>query len=114
MREVVERGPQALQNGSGSGGAAHPLGDLVADVGGRKVREDERVCAASDLRLRRLLRRDGLYDRHVELEIAVDDETRQTLAQELGRFAHDPDRRVVRTGMCAEAQHRHAPGLPGA
>ena len=47
--EVVDRRVQTLQDGAVRGVAAETLGDLVADVAGLDLREDEGVGIAGDL-----------------------------------------------------------------
>src|SRR5699024_9902348 len=44
--QVVDRGGQTLQQGTECVGSAEALGDLVADVAGREVGEDEHVRMA--------------------------------------------------------------------
>ena len=74
--EVVDGGVQALQDGAVSGEAAQTLGDLIADVAGLDLREDEGVGVTGDLGAGELLLTDHGGDGGVELHLAVDGQLR--------------------------------------
>src|SRR5699024_4337502 len=68
--QVVDRGGQPLQQRPEGVGPAEALGDLVADVAGGEVGEDEHVRMAGDNGSRGLRLRHGFDDGRVELEFA--------------------------------------------
>ena len=61
--------------------ARDPLHQLVADVAGVEVREDEHVRLARHRAARRLARRDRRHERGVELQLAVRDEVGRARAR---------------------------------
>ena len=67
--------------GSDGFGAAEPLHELVADVAGREVGEDEDVGIALDTRVRVVLLRDLLDDSRVNVHLTVDNQVRPLLAR---------------------------------
>src|SRR5699024_1275595 len=70
--QVVDRRGQTLQQGTECVGSAEALGDLVADVAGGQIREDEHVRMPGDRGFGAFRLRHGFDDGRVELELAVD------------------------------------------
>ena len=70
--QVIDGRGQALQDGAVSVGAGEALDQLVADVAGLEVGEDQDVGVAGNLGLRSLEVCHGLDERGVKLQVAVD------------------------------------------
>ena len=83
--------------------------ELVGDVAGVEVREDEHVRAPGDgAQFFELLRGDGGAERRVGLQFAVDRERWRALARERERTHHLVDVRVRSTPLGRERQQRDA------
>jgi hypothetical protein len=95
--EVVDGGVQALQDGAVGSEAAQALGDLIADVAGLDLREDEGVGIARDLGAGELQLADHRGDGGVELHLAVDGELGIELLALLGGVRAQVDGRPCRS-----------------
>ncbi len=108
-REIAHRSRESLQDRADGGRAAEVLGQLVGDVAGVEVREDEHVRAPGDgAQFFQLLRGDGGAERRVGLQLAVDRERWRALARDRERTHHLVDVRVRSTPLGRERQQRDA------
>ena len=77
-----------MQDRADGGGAADPLGDLVADIGGLKTGEYEHIGLAAERRCRRFRDADMGHEGGVELDLAVDQQIRPGGFHDGGRVHH--------------------------
>ena len=92
-------------------GATQSLGDLVSDVAGVEVGEDEHVRMASNGRARRFGRADRGNPCGVELQLAVDGKIGGLGLHERCRAANLVDPRMLGRPFRREAQHRNPSGV---
>jgi hypothetical protein len=89
--------------------AAEILSELVGDIAGIQVREDEHIRLPGDRSgVLQLLRRDCGNERRIGLQLAVDRERRCPASRDLERPDHLVDVRVFRAAFGGEREQRDA------
>ena len=108
-RQIADRFGEALQERPDRLRAAQPLRQLVADVAGIEIREDQHIGVAGDVAgvFHFLLRHRG-NERGIGLEFAVDGQLRLARPRNRQRLAHLVDAGMLRAAFGRERQHGHA------
>ncbi len=99
---------QTLEDRSHRARAAHAFRDLVADVAGVEVGEDQHVGPSGDRRARRLRSGDGRGQSGVELELAIDIEAWIALASDVEGGSHLSHPGMIGAAFGGEGQQRHS------
>lgn len=103
--EIIDRLGAALEEWAKSHGFSKALDELVADVTGVKIGEDEDVGFAGDRAARGFFSADRRDDGSIGLELAIDHEMRSALFHELGGLDHFVDNRIFSAALCGKGEH---------
>ena len=108
-REIAQRSRETLQHRPDRLRAAQVLGELVGDIAGIEIGEDEHIRASRDRsRFLQLLCRDCGIHRRIGLQLAVDREARGATARNVEGSHHLVDVRVLRAAFGGKREQRDA------